>query len=102
MSQTHTAGPWTFWSNKHGAWIIQKGEGTIICQRNDWDSRAAESVANGRLFYAAPDQHEALTKAPRPFTAIDDPDKLSAFIIEYADWFFKVRHLAIAKAEAQP
>lgn len=53
------------------------------------------------LIAAAPGMSEALEKAPRPFTAIDDPDKLSAFIIEYADWFFKVRHPALTAGKSQ-
>ena len=54
----HTAGNWNLMTWPDGAFTIE-GPGTelarpMLCQRNPWDHRAAESLANGRLMWASP------------------------------------------------
>lgn len=51
---THTPAPWPLWHNEKGAFVIGP-DSAILCQRNDWEHRAAESIANGRLMAASPD-----------------------------------------------
>jgi hypothetical protein len=48
-----TPGLWSLWSNENGGWSIEAGDSAVVCQRADWNHRAAESTANGRLFMAA-------------------------------------------------
>lgn len=51
----HTPGPWLLWQNDKGAFVINMADGvSVICSRNDFDHKAAESIANGRLIAEAP------------------------------------------------
>lgn len=51
----HTAGPLTLERGRDGGFTIRDAQGSVLCQRPAWPSRAAESLANGHLFAAAPD-----------------------------------------------
>lgn len=66
----HTPGPWKLWQNDVGAFVISQGDAAILCQRNDWDHRAAESSANARLISAAPDMLEALMEFVSMFPTV--------------------------------
>lgn len=55
----YTQGRWKLWHNDKGAFVISDNNGAIIVKRNDWDHRAAESIANAHLIWAAADLFEA-------------------------------------------
>lgn len=91
--RAHTPGPWSLWHNEKGAFVIGAApEGTILCQRNDWDHRAAESTANARLIAAAPD----LLDFARNVAGLDDRLLLNVDVLK--QWRDDAR-AAIAKVE---
>lgn len=59
----HTPGEWTGEVFEDGAFVIQGPDGAVLCQRNSWPTRAAESRSNGSLMMAAPKMLEALKQA---------------------------------------
>ena len=101
---THMTGHWVFLENRFGGWSIQSGDEIIIAQRSDWNHRAQESLANGRLFFAS---RELLAACKAQHNAIDI---LLAMLIERDHSFSPSKSsvwpllvqgsAAIAKAEA--
>lgn len=75
----HTAGNWNLMTWPDGAFTIE-GPGTelarpILCQRNPWDHRAEESLANGRLMWASPKLLAALIRAEKLLSRCDVLDE---------------------------
>lgn len=90
----HTQGDWHLELNDDGAFTIfippqfDMGWASTIASRGKWSHNAAESHANGRLMWAAPDLLAALKLAIAELDG--EPDTYAALDAAYA---------AIAKAE---
>lgn len=52
--------PWTITHGPDGGWQISAAHYAVICDREPWTHRAAESRANGNLLMAAPEMAELL------------------------------------------
>jgi hypothetical protein len=64
MQTKHTPGPWHLLLTHGAAFEIgdhsDLNKANILCTRYEWEERAGEMLANGRLMAAAPDLLEAL------------------------------------------
>ncbi len=97
----YTLAPWSERHNEKGAFAIYGGA-AVLCQRNDWDYRAAESIANAPLVSAAPDLLAAAKEIDRWCLVIesavrnDAPSDLARVIAA-----LRANNAAITKAEGQ-
>lgn len=114
--QKHTPGKWKVVYATKGAFQVEDEDGAVLCARNYWDNRAAESEANARLISAAPELLESLKKVTaalvavtstviraedmkkRPSKALASDTMFNMMLKDYDDATFKAREV-IAKAE---
>lgn len=97
----HMPAPWEFWHNEKGGWSIKGQSGEVICQRNDWDHRAADSIANGKIMAAAPELLAALKDAAQSieFYAKRYNDRWDGTVT--TESVLGIARAAIAKAEGR-